>query len=51
MIKPKKKPKKEPASNMAGKMLVGVSKTKPGLGGAGKKSAMKLGKPKKLSSY
>lgn len=44
----KKKPKKAPNPMVGGKMLVGVSKTKPGLGGAGKKPVAKAAKAKKM---
>lgn len=43
----KKKHKKDPKSMMGGSMLVGVSKTKPGLGGVGKKPVSKMVKRKK----
>lgn len=43
----KKKPKKKHDGTLGGSMLVGVSKTKPGMGGTSKKSAMKMIKKKK----
>ena len=45
----KKKPKKAANPMVGGKMLVGVSKTKPGLGGAGKKPGSKMVKKKKTA--